>query len=89
MVENRITQRDINYLPEDLTTPISNILNQLKADPQVNWTKEAYNIIGRDDVYKQLQMQVTVCDPNTDTFKLPFQKVSKLIHAEAIVTDNF
>lgn len=76
MILHRITRKDIGLLIESLATPILGVLDDLKANPLVHWTKEAYNIIGRDDIYQQLQMKVTVCDPNTDTFKLPFLKVN-------------
>jgi len=78
MILHRITRKDIGLLIESLATPILNVLDDLKMNPLVHWTKEAYNIIGRDDIYQQLQMKVTVCDPNTDTFKLPFLKVSQV-----------
>ncbi|KAL7317427.1 Anaphase-promoting complex subunit 1 [Mucor circinelloides] len=76
MILHRITRKDIGLLIESLATPILNVLDDLKMNPLVHWTKEAYNIIGRDDIYQQLQMKATVCDPNTDTFKLPFLKDS-------------
>ncbi|KAI8640703.1 hypothetical protein BD408DRAFT_390106 [Parasitella parasitica] len=76
MILHSITRKDIGLLIESLATPILNVLDDLQLNPLVHWTKEAYNIIGRDDIYQQLQMRVTVNDPNTDTFKLPFLKDS-------------
>lgn len=76
MIAQRITRQDIVMLSEDIAAPILAILDELKVNPQTNWRKEAYSVIGRDDIYKQLQRNVTVCDPNTDTFMLPFQEVS-------------
>lgn len=76
MILDRITRQDIEILIDSVAHPILEALENLKLCPLVHWTKEAYNVLGRDDIYKQLQMKVTVCDPNTDTFKLPFQKVN-------------
>lgn len=75
MVADRITRKDIEVLIEPVSLPILEILDDLKLNPQTHWAKEAYILIGRDDMYKQLHKKVKVCDPNTDTFKLPFLKV--------------
>jgi hypothetical protein len=75
MVSDRITRKDIEVLIEPVSLPILEVLNNLKLNPQTHWPKEAYIVIGRDDMYKQLHTKVKVCDPNTDTFKLPFLKV--------------
>lgn len=75
MIAERMTRKDIEILIEPIALPILEALDELKLNPLVHWSKDAYIVIGRDDIYKQLQMKVTVCDPNTDTFKLPFLKV--------------
>lgn len=77
MVADHITRKDVEVLIDAVAGPILEILNELKLNPRMHWAKEAYIIIGRDDIYKQLQTKVKVCDPNTDTFKLPFLKVSE------------
>ncbi|CEP13336.1 hypothetical protein [Parasitella parasitica] len=76
MILHSITRKDVGLLIESLATPILDVLDDLQMNPLVHWTKEAYNIIGRDDIYQQLQLRITVNDPNTDTFKLPFSKDS-------------
>lgn len=75
MVADNITRKDIEILIEPVSQPILQVLNQLKLNPKLNWLKEAYTVIERNDMYKQLQLNHTVCDPNTETFKLPFLKV--------------
>lgn len=76
MVADHITRKDVEILIDAVAKPILDILNELKMNPRMHWAKEAYIVIGRDDIYKQLQTKVKVCDPNTDTFKLPFLKDS-------------
>ncbi|KAG2233621.1 hypothetical protein INT48_001874 [Thamnidium elegans] len=76
MVADRITRKDIEILIDPISHPILQVLNQLKLNPKLNWPKEAYTVIERNDMYKQLQLNPTVCDPNTETFKLPFLKDS-------------
>jgi hypothetical protein len=85
MVADRITRKDIEVLIESISSPILGALDELKLNPLLNWAKEAYIVIGRDDIYKQLQMQATVCDPNTDTFKLPFLKVRQKIYEYSVL----
>lgn len=75
MVTDRITRKDIEILIDTVSLPILEALDYLKLNPMLNWPKEAYTVIGRNDMYKQLQLKPTVCDPNTETFKLPFLKV--------------
>ncbi|GAA5803622.1 hypothetical protein HPULCUR_009105 [Helicostylum pulchrum] len=76
MVADDISRKDIEILIEPVSQPILQVLNQLKLNPKLNWLKGAYTVIERNDMYKQLQLNPIVCDPNTETFKLPFLKDS-------------
>lgn len=87
MVTEGITRKDIGLLIDPIAIPILEVLNELKSHPTLNWTKEAYIIIERNDMYKQLQLNPTVCDPNTDTFKLPFSQV-KYFNIKQINNEN-
>lgn len=77
MVTDNISRSDIELLIDMISSPILEILDHLKSNPTITWSKEAYIIIGRDDMYKQLKLKPTVCDPNTEMFKLPFLKVTR------------
>lgn len=75
MVLDHITRSDIEILTDSVALPILEVLDYLKLNPMLNWPNEAYTVIGRNDIYKQLQLKSITCDPNTETFKLPFLKV--------------
>ncbi|KAG2199662.1 hypothetical protein INT47_005187 [Mucor saturninus] len=82
MVAERITRNDIEILIDTVSFPILEALDYLKENPMINWSKESYTVIGRNDMYKQLKLKPTVCDPNTEIFKLPFQKESD--HSQSV-----
>ncbi|RCH98868.1 Anaphase-promoting complex subunit 1, partial [Rhizopus stolonifer] len=73
---SQVTRMHIETLTKTIAAPILEALDNLKNKPPLNWSKETYNVIGRNDIFKQLQMVVTVCDPNTEIFKLPLSETS-------------
>lgn len=75
MALNHISRRAVYRIDKSITAPIFEILDELKATPEVTWNKDAYVIIEREDILEQLRLDVTVCDPNTASFKLPFLEV--------------
>ncbi|KAG0849177.1 hypothetical protein G6F17_010998 [Rhizopus arrhizus] len=77
MISEGITRHDIEMLDDIIASPIREILNQIKSNPSTDWPNETYMLIGRNDMYKQLETKVTRCDPNIDIFKLDFFEVFK------------
>ncbi|OBZ82956.1 Anaphase-promoting complex subunit 1, partial [Choanephora cucurbitarum] len=80
LLVNRLTQCQINRmqietLDRSIAAPILEALRRLQESPQLTWNKDFYYIIERYDIYKQLQLDTTVCDPNTDIFKLPLSEM--------------
>ncbi|CEG81099.1 hypothetical protein RMATCC62417_15338 [Rhizopus microsporus] len=70
IVSEGVTRHTIDMLEESIAAPILDVLNKFKSHPAFDWPKEAYILVGRNDIYKQLEAKVVVCDPNIDTFKL-------------------
>ncbi|KAI8974732.1 hypothetical protein BDB01DRAFT_853772 [Pilobolus umbonatus] len=77
MVTHRVTWSSIDMLEDAISLPLQDKLRELKENPQLNWHVDAYSILGRDDIYKQLSMPKTPCDPNTANFKSPRVKDHK------------
>lgn len=75
IVSEGVTRHAIDMLEESISAPILDVLNKFKSHPAFDWPKEAYILIGRNDIYKQLEAKVVVCDPNIDTFKLASREV--------------
>ncbi|KAI7897497.1 uncharacterized protein BX663DRAFT_445000 [Cokeromyces recurvatus] len=76
MVEYGIMLEEIKDLVYSLASPILEALESLKENPAVDWNKEVYLILDRDDIYKQLENKSIICDPNSSTFKFPASKNS-------------
>lgn len=86
MISEGITRHDIEMLDDIIASPIREILNQIKSNPSTDWPNETYMLIERNDMYKQLEIKVTRCDPNIDIFKLDFFEVKKKKKLAVVLT---
>ncbi|KAI8375484.1 hypothetical protein BD560DRAFT_392445 [Blakeslea trispora] len=78
LTQSYISRMHIESLKSSIGAPILEALQQLQKSPQLTWSKDIYDIIERHDIYRQLQLDTTVCDPNTNLFKLPLSEKSNL-----------
>ncbi|KAI9028253.1 hypothetical protein CLU79DRAFT_832662 [Phycomyces nitens] len=60
---------DINAIKDTIAQPIISILNTLKSGAPLNLPIQAYSLIGRDDMVKQLQNSTATVDPNSKVFR--------------------
>ncbi|KAG1139751.1 hypothetical protein G6F38_009611 [Rhizopus arrhizus] len=89
MISEGITRHDIEMLDDIIASPIREILNQIKSNPSTDWPNETYMLIGRNDMYKQLETKVTRCDPNIDIFKLDFfENSEKRVSMKELMKDQ-
>ncbi|KAG1466508.1 hypothetical protein G6F56_004676 [Rhizopus delemar] len=72
IVDEGVTIEDIRMMYDVVASPILEVLDSLRTNPSLGWRVEAYRLIERNDVYKQLEIERKECDPNTDSFKLAF-----------------
>lgn len=75
IVDEGVTIEDIRMMYDVVASPILEVLDSLRTNPSLGWRVEAYRLIERNDVYKQLEIERKECDPNTDSFKLAFFEV--------------
>jgi anaphase-promoting complex subunit 1 len=60
MVEEDITQRDIDVFPFGVALPLQEAIAKCRANPPSDWPVQAYVLIGRDDIAVQFSANTDV-----------------------------
>ncbi|KAL0097932.1 hypothetical protein J3Q64DRAFT_1818121 [Phycomyces blakesleeanus] len=60
---------DIKVIKDTIAQPVVSILDTLKSGAPLNLPIQAYSLIGRDDIVKQIQNSGTTVDPNSKVFR--------------------
>ncbi|TPX70028.1 hypothetical protein SpCBS45565_g02063 [Spizellomyces sp. 'palustris'] len=71
MLRQGLSKKDMSSLPLGVSLPILQALEECREDPPGNWTAEAYNFIGREDLAEQFDGTEAVL---TEITKLRFMK---------------